>query len=265
MNNETLARYALNEVIALTGSRKSNVGLDPTFRDSQEYKNMSPKERAKVDQRVDKVWAFNKLLGSVSDAPQPPFNAGPVDDHSLNEWVRILRYNYQMSKRGVANCSQCAGLAYISIQDQLEGQRRSDRPNVDIVKLAPPGDHLFVVIGEKWPTEKREFEIGPNRRRQTYCVYPRKFAGTESGAGWSEDAWIVDPWIHVACRAREYPIQWYKAMIKWNRWRRQIYTDVTAAVNELGTWVPASSWRFVVTRYHKLSLTFPTEGARFSV
>lgn len=85
------------------------------------------------------------------------------------------------------NCYEQAVLAY----DFLRMRLTDANLPIDIVSLERPGDHNFVAIGQSTDSNGQ---------------YPKQFSN------WHPDAFIVDPWTRIACRAADYPRQWSE---KW--------------------------------------------------
>ncbi|XLV70669.1 type III effector protein (plasmid) [Ralstonia syzygii subsp. celebesensis] len=85
------------------------------------------------------------------------------------------------------NCYEQAVLAY----DFLRMRLTDANLPIDIVSLEHPGDHNFVAIGQSTDGNGQ---------------YPMQFSD------WHPDAFIVDPWTKIACRAADYPQQWSE---KW--------------------------------------------------
>ncbi|WP_240435178.1 type III effector protein [Ralstonia solanacearum] len=88
------------------------------------------------------------------------------------------------------NCYEQAVLAY----DFLRMRLTDANLPIDIVSLEHPGDHNFVAIGQSADGNGQ---------------YPMQFSD------WHPDAFIVDPWTKIACRAADYPQQWSEKMEKW--------------------------------------------------
>ncbi|MHA6907841.1 type III effector protein [Ralstonia pseudosolanacearum] len=88
------------------------------------------------------------------------------------------------------NCYEQAILAYDFLRTRLND---ASLP-IDIVSLERPGDHNFVAIGQSTDGNGQ---------------YPKRFSD------WHPDAFIVDPWTRIACRATDYPRQWSEKMEKW--------------------------------------------------
>ncbi|MCL9845622.1 type III effector protein [Ralstonia solanacearum] len=88
------------------------------------------------------------------------------------------------------NCYEQAILAYDFLRTRLTD---ASLP-IDIVSLEHPGNHNFVVIGQSTDGNGR---------------YPKQFSD------WHPDAFIVDPWTKIACRAADYPQKWSEKMEKW--------------------------------------------------
>lgn len=97
----------------------------------------------------------------------------------------VLGYGRKVSREQAGNCvEQCAAAAVY-----LTGQ--SDCPYFNLVSLAAPADHVFIVLSER-PDDSGD--------------YPMNFNN------WSDDAVIVDPWVGVTCSAKDYPIKWKAAL-----------------------------------------------------
>ena len=91
----------------------------------------------------------------------------------------VLDYGRQVAKSGAGNClEQCAAAAVY-----LSGQ---NVPSFHLVSLAPPADHVFVVIGQDPAGGK----------------FPDDFSA------WNADAIIVDPWVGICVKAQNYPEVW---------------------------------------------------------
>jgi hypothetical protein len=151
---------------------------------------------------------------AVADLKKLAPNAGcSMDD--------VVAYGREVMKRGAGNClEQCAAAALY-----LAGQR--EQPPFRLVYLAPPADHIFVVLGQA-PAGDGSF--------------PDAFAQ------WSAGAVVVDPWVGICVKARHYPEMW------------RMKLDVMGAAGEElagGGWKKANAayWKTAPTAHRKLSYT----------
>lgn len=93
----------------------------------------------------------------------------------------LVDYGRQVMKFQAGNClEQCAAACLY-----LAGRKES--PPFYVVRLKPPADHVFVVIGQA--------PAGDG-------AFPDDFAQ------WDAQAVIVDPWVSICCKARDYPALW---------------------------------------------------------
>jgi hypothetical protein len=133
----------------------------------------------------------------------------------LKQLAKII-YNYGQEAAG--NCEEYAIVAYDYLSVNLNGAL------LDIVKLKDPGDHAFVVI---------------NQPKNDNGSYPKCFSE------WDENAYIVDPWVKIACPAREYPKEWETKMHKWEARGLKI-NDCSPLSNE---------WLNTINDNEKISIT----------
>jgi hypothetical protein len=111
-------------------------------------------------------------------------NKGQPDFKKLAEIISSKNEN------AAGNCYEQAILAYDYLYDNFKDE---DIP-LDIISLKSPGNHNLV---------------GVNQSKNSEGSYPQNFAD------WDEDAYIVDPWAKIACRAQNYPEEWTNKMHKW--------------------------------------------------
>jgi hypothetical protein len=102
----------------------------------------------------------------------------------------------------------------------------------DLVYLAPPGDHIFIVIGESADASGK---------------YPRSFGA------WTDQAVVCDPWAKLACPAREYPRRWQEKLDKWGA--RGL--ELSRMSDTGGGWLKATNsfWYEAPIEHDKLSYT----------
>ncbi len=143
----------------------------------------------------------------------------PAQGCSMNE---LVDYGRQVMKGQAGNClEQCAAVCLY-----LAGRR--ENPVFHVVRLQPPADHVFVVIGQA-PAGDGSF--------------PDDFAQ------WSAQAVIVDPWVSICCKAQDYPFVW------------KLKLDVMGASGEevagSSGWAKAdsASWKNAPTSHAKQSYT----------
>jgi hypothetical protein len=113
-------------------------------------------------------------------------NVMPLPNCDMNQ---VIAHGHRVLKARAGNCMDQCSAALIHITWQLKGNPTP----VDIVWLSPPGDHIFIAMGQ--PREGR--------------VYPADFAD------WNAEAVICDPWAKIACMAHDYPDRWEAKMQKW--------------------------------------------------
>lgn len=135
---------------------------------------------------------------------------------------QIVAYGRKVMEQKAGNClEQCAAACLY-----LAG--RSENPQFLLVRLAPPADHIFLVLDQA---------PGPDG------FFPNSFAH------WSANAVIVDPWVSICCKARDYPMWW------------KMKLDVMAAAGEelagSNGWAKANDaiWKNAPTAHRKLSYT----------
>lgn len=134
----------------------------------------------------------------------------------------IVQYGRDVMQRQAGNClEQCAAVCLY-----LAGS--AENPQFLIVRLNPPADHVFVVLDQ--------LPDGTG-------FFPDNFAN------WDANAVIIDPWVSICCKARDYPFLW------------SLKLDVMgAAGDELagsGGWAKAddANWKNAPTAHRKLSYT----------
>jgi hypothetical protein len=100
----------------------------------------------------------------------------------------IIVYGQRVTHHRAGNCLEQSAAAAVYLSWQLKNG------GFDLVYLAAPGDHIFIVIGQT-PSQGGRF--------------PKSFAE------WDPAAVVCDPWAKVACPAREYPKRWQEKLDKW--------------------------------------------------
>jgi len=135
----------------------------------------------------------------------------------------VFAYAREVMKTKAGNCLEQSALVCLFLS------KYPSNPNFRLVALAPPADHVFVVIDQT-----------PNG----LGYFPDDFSA------WNPNAVIVDPWVGICVKARHYPEIWRMTL------------DVMGSVGmELpraaGGWQKANdaSWRTAPTLYQKLSFT----------
>lgn len=86
---------------------------------------------------------------------------------------------------GASACHEMAAVAFQYL-------KRLDVQPIYLLCLAPPGDHVFAALGELAPGA----DIS---RLET----------------WGDRAYVCDPWVGAACRARDYKARWTACMRAW--------------------------------------------------
>lgn len=136
----------------------------------------------------------------------------------------VCDYAKLVMKERAGNCFEQSALVCLFLS-MFPGN-----PYFRLVRLAPPADHIFVVI---------------DQHPDGHGYFPDAFSA------WSADAVAVDPWVGICVKARHYP----------EIWRMKL--DVMGAVGEelpratgYG-WHKANdaSWRNAPTAHRKLSYT----------
>lgn len=134
----------------------------------------------------------------------------------------MVAYGRQVMKEKAGNClEQCAAACLY-----LSGS--GEHPQFRLVRLNPPADHIFLVLDQ-----------APNATG----FFPDAFAE------WNANAVIVDPWVSICCKARDYPTWW------------KMKLDVMAAGGEelagSGGWAKANdaAWKNAPSAHRKLSYT----------
>ncbi len=135
---------------------------------------------------------------------------------------QIVAYGREVIKQKAGNClEQCAAACLY-----LAGS--SEQPDFRLVRLNPPADHIFLVLNQA-PDASGFFPDNLNN--------------------WNVNAVVVDPWVSICCKARDYPFLW------------GLKLDVMAAAGEelAGSdgWAKASdaAWKNAPTAHRKLSYT----------
>lgn len=146
-------------------------------------------------------------------------NLAPGPGCTMDEMVA---YGRQVMIHKAGNClEQCAAACLY-----LAGS--SEHPQFRLVRLNPPADHIFIVLGQAPDGEG---------------FFPDDFAN------WSANAVVVDPWVSLCCKAQDYPMWW------------KMKLDVMAAGGEelagSGGWAKANdaSWKNAPTAHRKLTYT----------
>jgi hypothetical protein len=145
--------------------------------------------------------------------------AAPGRGCSMDE---IVAYGRQVMKQKAGNClEQCAAACVY-----LAGS--NEHPQFRLVLLNPPADHIFLVL---------------DQAPDATGFFPDDFAN------WNANAVVVDPWVSICCKARDYPMWW------------KMKLDVMAAAGEelagSGGWAKANdaAWKNAPTAHRKLSYT----------
>jgi len=145
----------------------------------------------------------------------------PAQGCNMND---VLAYAHMVMKEQAGNCFEQSALVCLFLSTY------PGNPDFRLVRLAPPADHIFVVIGQAPGGDG---------------YFPDNFSA------WNPGAVIVDPWVGVSVKARNYPEIW------------KMKLDVMGAVGEelpretgYG-WHKANhaSWKNAPTAHRKLSYT----------
>jgi hypothetical protein len=107
----------------------------------------------------------------------------------------VKAYAALTSSVGTGNCLEYAVVAFDKLVS--DGWR-----SVELVQLAPPSTHCFVVLGSA-----------------------RAIGFYEGGFNLGNDAVICDPWARIACDARDYPSTWTAKMAKWEDEKKMIFAN----------------------------------------
>jgi hypothetical protein len=100
----------------------------------------------------------------------------------------VIAYGHKVTHHKAGNCLEQSAAATVYLSWQMKNG------GFNLVYLASPGDHIFIVIGHAPEAAGR---------------YPKSFAE------WNEEAVVCDPWAKIACSAREYPRRWQEKLDKW--------------------------------------------------
>lgn len=136
--------------------------------------------------------------------------------------AEVVAYGRQVMQQKAGNCfEQCAAACVY-----LTGS--SEHPQFCLVRLSPPGDHIFLVL---------------DQAPDATGFFPDNFSN------WNANAVVIDPWVSICCKARDYPMWW------------KMKLDVMAAGGEelagSGGWSKANdaSWKNAPTMHRKVSYT----------
>lgn len=151
--------------------------LDGLDQGSKEAAYMKTIEKAMKKERLDKL-----------RTAMPPKGASMAKE--------ILPYGRLATEAKIGNCLECSAIACAFLNDEVG----LARDNYDAVYLADPGDHIFVVIGQK----------------PSGGTFPTDLST------WKKDAAICDPWANIACLASEYGDRWRAKMDKWAGKNKQV-------------------------------------------
>jgi hypothetical protein len=146
------------------------------------------RDRDKRDPMAYYKWKQDKQAAMARLKKSAPKRGSPMKD--------VIAYGDAAAREGVGNCFELSSIVCSILASQ---------PNppalFDVVDLAPPGDHAFVVIGQP---------VGEDGK------YPMDFRD------WNEDAIICDPWMNIHCRARDYPARWGETLQRWEEHGKQL-------------------------------------------
>lgn len=185
-NRETGAHIAMLLTRRALGRKSANkVRMESVTVGGELYSPVKTKPDT-MDRTIENMKLMNtQLRGS---------DAGRLFVERLNggiaSWDDIQRYAMLVRTVGTGNCLEYAVVAFAQLHaDGWTG--------LELVQLAPPSTHFFVVLGSARPigSYAASFDLGP-------------------------DAVICDPWAHVSCPCGIYRTEWAGRMAKWTAERK---------------------------------------------
>ncbi len=133
---------------------------------------------------------------------------------------QVVEYGRQVMKIKAGNCFEQCAAACLYLSGRVEN------PQFQLVRLNPPADHIFLVLDQ-----------APGHDG----FFPDNFTN------WNANAVVIDPWVSICCKARDYPMLWGMKL------------DVMAAAGEelagSNGWSKANhaTWKSAPTTNRKLS------------
>ena len=185
---------------------------------SADFANLSEAQQNKFYADAAKD-AVDKQVKATGIGSRNKRNANSFNDQyreevaeTLLEWIRGIKrsspnYVNSVLKFGAGNCGEMAAAATHIIKDSA-GKART--------WYIPGGDHAFTVVG------------GPPS--------PSKGTVNFSEPEW-KDAWIVDPWADISCKASDYTNRLKAKMTEWRTKDLQIYAHGDWRSPEYPKWV----------------------------
>lgn len=128
---------------------------------------------------------------AISDAHRPAWPAGMT----RLAWAQGIYNGGARAEFTSGNCAEMASVAaMLAFQPQYGYQRAWSR----VATVGAPGDHAFCILSMTVPRWAR----------------PSAMIGAAGASG----AYVIDPWMNIACSAEEY---WGLVLLKVQKWARE--------------------------------------------